>query len=60
MNEKEYILGLLNTLEYAIAEISLPGFSNVTVLDDIRPDSFQFAIGEIRDYINKKENLGES
>ena len=55
MNEKEYILGLLNTLEYSIAEINLPGFSHVTVLDDIRPDSFQFAIGEIRDYINKKE-----
>lgn len=53
MSEKEYILGLLNTLECAIAEINLPGFSHVTVLDDIRPDSFQFAIGEIRDYINK-------
>ena len=53
MSEKEYILGLLNTMEYAIAEINLPSFSHVTVLDDIRPDSFHFAIGEIRDCINK-------
>lgn len=55
MNEKEYILNLLNTLEYSVAEIDLPGFSHVTILDDIKPDSFQFAIDEIRDYINKKE-----
>lgn len=55
MNEKEYILGLLNTLEYAIAEINLPGFSHVTVLDDIKPDSFQFAIDEIRKYVNEEK-----
>ncbi len=55
MDEKEYILSLLEILKLSVCEINLPGFSRLTVLNNIKPDSFQFAMDEIKKYINEEK-----
>ena len=60
MNDKEYVLKLLEILERSIVTgLDLPGLSHITMLNDIKPDSFRYAINTIRDYINEELDMEE-